>query len=134
MDSNPQTTTVQASNDLSPEWLALIGRIRSHALRALDDSHDNARELAREALQLCQHVERLHRDVESLLGNLTTTAFLAQGDSSPSDAPRPTEEDKVAMEIRREIHQDQVTVRDVIKALFLWQDSPADRLDHSGRD
>jgi len=133
MDSHPHTATAQASRDLSPEWLELIARIRGLARRALEDPKDDATTLATESLRLCLHVERLHAAVEDLLGGLSQEELQTTQPPAPAKAApasdKPSEDERVAMDIQREIHQDKVNVRDVIKALFLWQDSPADRLD-----
>jgi Na+/phosphate symporter len=73
--------------------------------------------LANEVETLCDYVEQLQGKVETLL----TTA-------SSSTTHEVTAQDRKAVEIQREIHEFDPTINDTIKALFMWRDSPKQRL------
>ncbi len=123
MNPSPRPAAEETQRELSTEWLELSGRIRELASRLKPDTDPEVRQLARESLRMCGHVERLHADVERWLGELAPTAG-----AEPAPHDQEESEDDEALNIQREIHQDKVSVRDVIKALFLWQDTPDDRM------
>ncbi len=80
--------------------------------------------LANEVGRLCDYVEQLHGNVVTLLSKIHADA---ESDSSP-DGGEVTAEDKKAVEIQREIHELHPTVKETVKALFMWRDSPEERL------
>lgn len=112
----------EVSRDLSPEWLDLSSRVRR--LAAASSSADSA--LAQEALRLCDHVERLHADVEHLLGTLRTADGPLKG-SIEARVNEPDVIDRANIEIQREMHQ-QSDLQHIIKALFMWKDDPVKRV------
>jgi len=127
MEETTETATTEAHRDLSPAWLELIASVRGHARRTLEDPAADARELARGALKLCAHLERLHAGVEHLLASGTPPEpAVKRRDAQPAGGL--TGEEKEALKIQRELHEPS-SVRDVIKALFLWQDYPEERLE-----
>ncbi|NLT70329.1 MAG: hypothetical protein GXX91_06505 [Verrucomicrobiaceae bacterium] len=80
--------------------------------------------LANEVDGLCDYVEQLHGEVKTILTQIdvtATSATISGGDGLSS-------EDRKAMEIQREIHELHPTALDTIKALFMWRDSPEQRL------
>jgi hypothetical protein len=132
MEETTETATTEASRDLSPAWHELIARVRGHARRTIDDPAADARELAHGALTLCAHLERLHAGVEHLLaGGIPPAPAAQRPDVQPAEGL--TDEEKQALKIQRELHEPS-SVRDVIKALFLWQDYPEERLEQDKPD
>lgn len=127
MEPPTQTATAQLNRDLSPQWLEMIDRVRTLARRSSTDSSADVRELSRESLKLCRHVERLHANVETLLGGDTPPAPKAEQHEDDHQEAL-TDEEKEALKIQREIHEPS-NIRQVIKALFLWQDYPEERLE-----
>lgn len=114
----------EVSRDLSPEWLVLSASVRRLAEEAKAGS-DKA--LAEEALRLCDHVERLHADVEHLLQSLGDNPEVLAGTLS-ARAGETSEIDRANIQIQREMHQ-KGDLLHVIKALFMWKDDPRGRLD-----
>jgi hypothetical protein len=117
------------SNAVSTQSIQLSRRVR----RLADDLRDmtaatpfaaDSLILANEVGSLCNYVEQLHGNVETLLAKIHADA----GFVAASDSREITAEDKKAMEIQREIHELHPTVKDTIKALFMWRDSPDQRL------
>ena len=115
------------SRDLSPEWLELSSRVRRLALEA-QSSGSSGSALASEALRLCDHVERLHADVQQLLVTLRSDEdTLGHGTPLETLPPAPPEEiDKANIQIQDEMHQ-KSDLSHVIKALFMWKDDPVER-------
>lgn len=122
MTSDLHKASSEVSRDLSPAWLDLSSRVRS--LAAAASPADAA--LALEATRLCDHVERLHEDVELLLINLKTSGGPLAG-SIESRADEPDIIDKANIEIQREMHQ-KGDLQGIIKALFMWKDDPVQRV------
>jgi hypothetical protein len=112
----------EVSRNLSPEWLELSSRVRRLAEAAAPGDHA----LATEALRLCDHVERLHADVEDLLVGLKADDGPLAG-SIANRAAEPTEIDRANIEIQREMHQKSDLVH-IVKALFMWKDDPVERV------
>ena len=77
--------------------------------------------LANEVNTFCDYVEQLHDNVETLLTKIET-------DGVSSKEGEVTAVDEKAKEIQREIHELNPTLKDTIKALFMWRDSPEERL------
>ena len=84
----------------------------------------DAAALADEAGLLCNHVDRLHADVKMLIERLDDEVAKSAAEA-PGEA---LEIDKASIQIQREAHEIRADVLDVIKALFMWRDDPADRL------
>lgn len=122
MTADLKEASSEVCRDLSPEWLDLSSRVRRlAAASSLTDSS-----LAREALRLCDHVERLHADVEHLLGTLKAEKEPLIG-SLEARAFEPEIIDKANIEIQREMHQ-KSDLQQIIKALFMWKDDPVQRV------
>jgi hypothetical protein len=127
MEETIETATSEAKRDLSPEWLEFLARVRSLARGvAAGPAAGDARDLARESLKLCAHVERLHAGFEHLLAGSPAPEARDAPDSGRHREGL-SDEDKAALKIQRELHEPS-SVRDVIKALFLWQDYPEERM------
>ncbi|MBX3740846.1 MAG: hypothetical protein KF712_07645 [Akkermansiaceae bacterium] len=122
MTVNLHEASSEVTRDLSPEWLDLSSRVRR--LAAASSTPDGA--LAQEALRLCEHVERLHADVEQLLGSLRAGTDPLLG-SLEARAYEPDVIDKANIEIQREMHQ-KSDLQHIIKALFMWKDDPVQRV------
>jgi uncharacterized coiled-coil DUF342 family protein len=122
-------TLQQACNDLAPEWIQLCGRVRDQASKMKNNAAgthlaQDAAALADEAGLLCNHVDRLHADVKMLIERLDDEVAKSAAEA-PGEA---LEIDKASIQIQREAHEIRADVLDVIKALFMWRDDPADRL------
>jgi hypothetical protein len=122
----------EIDKDLSPSWIELSDRVRvlSAALKlkaagtalAADADH-----LAQEAARLCGHVERIHADVNDLVGKLETQIPIPEPDVRSS--PKSEANELEWMRIQRENHVLRADFMDVLKALFMWRDDPRDRVE-----
>lgn len=121
------TSLDKAKQEMAPQWVELTKSVRDHASACLDgsESNDATTALAEEALRLCDHVDRLHADLGELL-----TALDATGDSGPGRDPDAREIDMAAIETQRETHETSDSPRDILKALLMWRDDPAERVRH----
>ena len=125
-----QTNLEKAKPDHSAQWSALSSRVRTLAIRLSEKAHGtpleaDAVELLREIPKLCDHLERIHREA----GNLLTE--LVENLPEPTIASPSLELDEVqreALQIHRETHELRADFMDIIKALFMWQDDPAERV------
>ncbi|HVJ46529.1 MAG TPA: hypothetical protein VM511_09115 [Luteolibacter sp.] len=113
----------EVSRDLSRQWLELSSRVRTLANAANPEVQGT---LAAEALRLCDHVERLHSDVETLLAGLRTHEGPIAG-TIAARTVEPDEIDQANLQIQREMHQ-KSDLQHVIKALFMWKDDPIERV------
>ena len=87
MTADLQDASSEVSRDLSGEWLELSSRVRRLAIEA--QSNGANPEFASEAQRLCDHVERLHADVETLLTNYRSESA-AQATARPLETlPNP---------------------------------------------
>jgi len=130
MSEDLQHSIKEIDKDLAHSWIELSDRVRdlSAALKlkaagtalAADADH-----LAQEADRLCGHVERIHADVNDLVGKLEMQAPLPEPDVQAPQKSEVTDLDWVR--IQRENHELRTDFKDVLKALFLWRDDPADR-------
>ena len=131
MSENLQHSIKEVDKDLAPTWIELSDRVRdlSAALKlkaagtalAADADH-----LAQQAARLCGHVERIHADVNDLMGKLELQIPLPEPDVPASLKSEVTELEWVR--IQRENHELRTDFMDVLKALFLWRDDPNDRV------
>ena len=130
MSENLQHSIGEIDKDLAPTWIELSDRVRelSAALKlkaagtalAADADH-----LAQETARLCGHVERIHADVNDLVGKLEMQIPLPEPDVPASLESEATELEWVR--IQRENHELRTDFMDVLKALFMWRDDPRDR-------
>lgn len=130
MTADLHDASSEVSRDLSAEWLGLSSRVRRLAIAA--QSEGASAELAHEAQRLCDHVERLHADVEQLLASLhgeTPEIPVVESEKVPPTPP-PHEIDHANIQIQDEMHQ-QSDLRHIIKALFMWKDDPVERVQGS---
>lgn len=117
------------SEAISPRSIELSRQARetASALRDKTDATPYAADtiiLANQVGRLCDYVEQLHGNVENLLAR---TGADPNSSNTPDDRDV-TAEDKKAIEIQRETHELHPTVMDTVKALFMWRDSPEERL------
>ncbi len=117
------------SHGISPQSIELCSRVRQLSLALRDRTEatpyaTDTRALANEVSDLCDYVEQLHGKVEALL----TKSGASANSPSTADESAVTAEDKKAIEIQRETHELHPTVLDTVKALFMWRDSPKERL------
>ena len=119
----------KVSEAISPHSIQLSEHVRllAAALRDKTEASPFAADtliLSNEVNSLCDHVERLHESVETLLVMIDVAGTSA----SVTPGVELTAEDKKAMEIQREIHEFNPAAKDTIKALFMWRDAPGQRL------
>jgi hypothetical protein len=119
----------QVNDELSGKWLDLSSRVRKRA----DDLQIKAiaTPLAAEATQLnadlarlCDHVERIHRDVGKLISG-PEEAQSTLGSVHPD--LKSEEVQREAVRIHQENHEIRADFKDIIKALFMWQEDPVER-------
>jgi hypothetical protein len=130
MDQTLETVYNEVDHDLSAEWLklsarvkALSGQISARAKGTL--LAEDTMTLAEDTAKLCEHLECIHRDVGKLLVRLDEE--LPEMDFTPTNADD-AEIQKEAIQIHRESHELRADFKDIIKALFMWQDDPAERV------
>ncbi|MBC7980269.1 MAG: hypothetical protein H7Y36_06875 [Armatimonadetes bacterium] len=137
MSDNLQNSFEEIEKDLASSWLDLSSKVRDLAadlkLKAAGTSIANeASHLSQQASRLCDHVERLHTDVIDLLENVETRfpqfAVISPSTIIQSDRLESDEVENEKLQIQRENHQVSTNFKDVIKALFLWKDDPAERV------
>lgn len=117
----------EVSRDLSPEWLELSARVRRLAVEVQANTSENS-PLAESALKLCDHVERLHADVEQLLTGFAERQEHIEAERTHDAAiADPQAIDKANIQIQREMHQ-KSDLQHIIKALFMWKDDPVERV------
>jgi hypothetical protein len=117
------------SEAISPRSVQLSRHVRQLALALRDKTATtpyaaDTLVLANEVGNLCDYVEQLHGNVQTLLSKIDAAATSASTTAEENLTP----EDKKAMEIQREVHELHPTVMDTVKALFMWRDSPDQRL------
>jgi len=128
-DSSFKQEEQNLTDAISPHSVQLSRHVRQLACAVRDKTEAtpyaaDTLVLANEVGNLCDYVEQLHGNVRTLLSKIdaaaSTVSTTARGDL--------TAEDKKAAEIQREIHELHPTVIDTVKALFMWRDSPEQRL------
>lgn len=129
MEETLETEEQNLADAISPHSIRLSRHVRQLAYDLRDKTQASPYApdtliLANEVGSLCDYVEHLHGNVESLLAKVETTA----NSVASSHGDEPSSEEKKAMEIQREIHELHPTVLDTVKALFMWRDSPEQRL------
>lgn len=119
----------KVDEELSTEWLKLSSRVRkladdlqikaSGTPLANDAAHLNA-----ELGKLCGHLERVHRDVGNLIADPDDTAPPI---GSVHPALQSDEVQREAVRIHQKNHEIRADFKDIIKALFMWQEDPVQR-------
>lgn len=130
MATQLETLYSEVDNELSTEWTNLSRRVRS--LAEIMKSKTAGTALAADAAvlegeveRLCLHLETIHRDVGKLLVQLDTQ--LPEIDFTPANVDA-AEVVKETIQIHRENHELRADFKDIIKALFMWQDDPVERV------
>ena len=125
-----QTNLEKVDCDPSTEWLALTANVRTRVSRLHEKAHGtpfqaDAAELAGETHLLCEHLEHVHRVAGELLAELDGW--------TPEMTPLNLDEvQREAIQIHRETHELRADFKDIIKALFMWQDDPSERVQRKG--
>lgn len=85
--------------------------------------------LATEVSKLCDYVDHLHGSVRQLLAQRDASdSALHEVDDLSDEARDRSAENRKAKEIQHETHQFNPAAKDIIKALFMWRDTPQERL------
>ncbi len=129
MATQLKTVYSELDRDLSPDWMVLSSKVRELSARLECDAAGtklaiDAGLLVNHASLLCDHVERIHRDVGKLLGEIDDR--ISQVDPIPKGVDA-AEVHREALQIHRETHELRGDFKDIIKALFMWQDDPVER-------
>ncbi len=132
MTDNLKQRVDEVDKDLSHSWVDLSSTVRDLAsdlkLKAAGTSlAGDANHLSQETARLCDHVERIHRDVIDLLENIETHIPLNGSDRNPPDVAD-EEVHREEIQIQRESHELRSDFKDVLKALFMWRDDPVERV------
>ncbi|MBK1826630.1 hypothetical protein [Haloferula rosea] len=98
-------------------------------LRRLQERLQNAETLTRTTLAGARDENPLVEPTRQLLAVHQEIRTLLGADYSPdgSEMPDDRDFDKAAVQISREEHTLKPEVKDVLKALFMWRDDPAER-------
>jgi hypothetical protein len=125
-----QTNLEKVDCDPSAEWLALAAKVRILVSRLHEKVHGtpfqaDTAELIGETSLLCDHLVRIHHGAGNLLAELDEP-------QPESTTPNLNEVQREAIQIHRETHELRADFKDIIKALFMWQDDPAERVQRKG--
>lgn len=106
------------------EVLEIIKKVHVHLGELLRQTagtplEDEAASLTREVDRLCNHAADLDDKFE---------AAAAMLEASEADSPAMNAEQTKAVEIQRETHQFNPSMLDTLKNLFMWRDSPKQRI------
>lgn len=118
-------TLEKLKQDAGPQWAELCNSVREHVAVCLDrhENEDAMKALAREVLTLCDQVDRLHGDLNDLL------VVLENSDPGTGKAePSEREIELATIEEQRETHDTSSKPLDILKALLMWRDDPAERV------
>lgn len=130
MDNELDEVFSEINRDLSSEWIDLSTRVRNRLQAVYNKSAGTPFEgelaiLAVDTSKICDHLERIHRDVEKLLVELDEK--IPEIDFTPENID-PDEVRREAIQIQQETHELRADFKDVIKALFMWRDDPEERV------
>lgn len=126
--SQPASPSHDYEERVSRHASALSQHVRKLALELRESTRTTpyaaeALILANEVCSLCDYFDHLHNSVEVLLAQSE-----AASQSSAVLVAGQTPEERKAVEIQREIHRFDPSAKEIIKALFMWRDSPEQRL------
>jgi len=118
--------------------LGLTARVRERLARLQRETSgtglgQEVSALAADTSQLCDHIERLHGEAHRLIAEYR--ALTLEVESAGLDVE--TEEmQRTAIEIQRDQHRKSASTMEFIKAMFMWVDTPEERLraQHSQSD
>ncbi len=128
MSDNLETVQNNVRQDLSSKWLSLSSQVRERA-RTLQSKtvgtelSAETEALAQDAGELCAHFDRVHADVGKLLTMLQDGNLIYRESGSELDS---TSTHKQVLIAQENDHKENDSVKDVIKALFMWRDDPAE--------
>ncbi len=127
MELNLEIAKKELCQDLSSRWLTLSDQVRQQSISLKSRTvgtalNAEATTLADDSEKLCAHFERLHGDVEKLL------EILGIEEDLPTETHLdPTLPEDASRLIISQDHDHQISdnLKDVVKALFMWRDTPA---------
>lgn len=133
MSNTLQESIEEIDKDLSKSWIELSAKVHEQAAglsqRAADTTLSaEAAILSQQISKLCDHVEHIHADVADFLKKIDASLPLPENDGA---TPPPVDDGEVKdemIQIQRETHEIKADFRDVVKALFMWRDDPAERV------
>lgn len=124
----PEHPAFSESGSESWQQLAINVETQARALRDLAEGSPlaaQAADLARDAGRLASQIERLAAAAPAFLTHL--------GQPEPPEPPATdpkleAEIHREMLQIQRETHDGNVELMDIVKALFMWRDDPAERV------
>lgn len=127
MNQDIKDAFTDVDRELSPQWFHVTQAVKSMAADLAADAigsllEARAQQLADETAKLCEHVDRVHHNVQNLLNQSGSDIRFADN--------KTTEKDDVVLEeileTQKEMHRES-SVPQIIKALFMWKDDPTER-------
>lgn len=120
--------TIEKHPPAGDSWRKLANEVgqQAAALRDLASGSPfapQAVELAENASHLASQIERLADAASGLLNQLGPPNA-----GQPTDSTIASEIEQEMIQIQRETHDGNVELLDVVKALFMWRDDPAERV------
>lgn len=124
----PENPAFSESGSESWQQFAINVETQARALRDLAEGSPlaaQAADLARDAGRLASQIERLAAAAPAFLTHL--------GQPEPPEPPATdpkleAEIHREMLQIQRETHDGNVELMDIVKALFMWRDDPAERV------
>lgn len=104
-------------------------RLENLRLRAAGTSlESDVEHIAKDAAKLCDHVAYLHQEAHRWFTE--SSGLRDSGETDPAESPA-AEVQRAAVTIHREQHEQSDNPLQVIKALFMWVDTPEERVRES---
>lgn len=118
---------VSMNTDSAMDWMDLCGRLRQQADALLDSeppaSAAALNEFVTDVRALCEHVELVHDEMTRVIDALEESESQITNSDSLNH-----EIDLAAVETQRETHELRADPFDILKALLMWRDDPAERI------
>jgi len=118
----------EIGNELASQWLKLSAEVRQRVerlkvLSAGTNIESQALNLHQDTLLLCDHFDKLHSNVQDLLALLDQERLPKE---VPSLATQVTSSESFeqSIKLQEREHEQSDSLKDVIKALFMWRDNP----------
>ncbi|MFD2257616.1 hypothetical protein ACFSSA_13115 [Luteolibacter algae] len=133
MTDNLKTNFEDIDKDLSKSWIDLSDQVRTLAadlkLKAAGTGIGaDAAHLSQQVNRLADHVEKLHTDMIDLMENIEERIPAKHFAETDGAVVNPNEVDREKIQVQRERHELRSDLKDILKALFMWQDDPVERV------
>jgi hypothetical protein len=127
----PENPAFSESASESWQQLAINVETQARALRGLAEGTPlaaQAADLARDAGHLASQIERLAAAAPAFLTHLGQPESPESPEPPATDPKLEAEIHREMLQIQRETHDGNVELMDIVKALFMWRDDPAERV------